>query len=117
MKPHGHQVTATAVAHAGFYGSFGDAVRRARETADMTQADLASKIGLSRPAVANIELGRQGTLLHTALDIAAALGVSLTDDLLRAALEAARQAEIQALEGRLAALRSEQSNGLQKERG
>lgn len=107
MNKQGYQMTATAIAHAGFYASFGEAVRVAREKANMTQADLASLIGLSRPAVANIELGRQGTLLHTALDIAAALNASLTDDLLRAALDAARRAEIQALEGRLAALRAE----------
>jgi len=107
VKPSGYQMTATAIAHAGFYASFGDAVRLARDKAKLTQADLAAKLGLSRPAVANIELGRQGVLLHTALDIATSLGVSLTSDLLNAAVGAARQAEIQSLEERLAALRAE----------
>lgn len=105
MKHNGYQMTATAVAHAGFYGSFGDAVRRAREKANKTQAELAEAIGLSRPAVANIELGRQGVLLHNGLDIAATLDVSLMD-LLKAALDAARRSEIAHLEERLLALKA-----------
>ena len=108
MKMSGHQITATAIAHSGFYGSFGDAVRCERERANMTQAELAAPIGLSRPALANIESGRQGVLLHTAIDIAAALNVSLMD-LLRAALDAARRVEIEQLEARLATLRADQS--------
>lgn len=115
MKANGHQMTATAIAQSGFYGSFGDAVRRARETAGLTQADLAGQVGLSRPAIANIELGRQGVLLHAGLDIAAALSVSLMD-LLAAALEAARREEIAHLEARLAALKTQNGNGPKQDR-
>jgi transcriptional regulator with XRE-family HTH domain len=47
-----------------------------RRTGRMSQAVLASKTKLTRTAIVNIEKGRQQILLHTLVDIAAALHVS-----------------------------------------
>lgn len=114
MKTSGHKLTATAVANEGFYAHFGHAVRKARESAGITQEQLAAKIGLSRPATVNIEKGRQGVLLHTGLEIAAALQVTLPA-LLAGAVEAARRAEIEHLQARLKELRETPAQGQQNE--
>ena len=62
------------------YEAFGENVRHHRRLARMTQADLANAVSLSRPSIANIEVGRQSVLLHQALEIAKALNVG-TDQL------------------------------------
>lgn len=62
------------------YAAFGENVRHHRRQAGLTQADLAKAVGLSRPSIANIEVGRQNVLLHQALEIAKALNVG-TDQL------------------------------------
>lgn len=115
-KRFGHQMTATAITHEGFYASFGAAVRVAREAVEMTQADLADRIGLSRPGIANIESGRQGVLLHHGLDIAAALDTPL-EKLLAAAIDSAREAEIEQLNDRIRALKAMRSKQSQKATG
>lgn len=56
------------------YADFGLRVAARRKSLNMTQADLARKIGLVRASVANIETGRQRVLLHTFLDICDTLG-------------------------------------------
>lgn len=61
------------------YESFGAAVAVRRDQIRMTQARLAERVGLSRASIANIERGRQSVLLHQAIDLAAALGLQLTD--------------------------------------
>ena len=48
-----------------FYKEFGQLLRDARKTAGMSQADLASAIGLTRTSVSNVEKGRQRVILHT----------------------------------------------------
>lgn len=52
---------------------------RARQDPPWTQLQLAGQVGLSRESIANIEGGRQQVLLHHALDIARALGVTLAE--------------------------------------
>ncbi len=64
------------------YIAFGEAMALRRDKLKMTQAELASRVGLSRASIANIERGRQSVLLHHACDIAAALGLSQVGDLL-----------------------------------
>jgi transcriptional regulator with XRE-family HTH domain len=54
---------------------FGAIVRRLRKARGMTQDELARKTCLSRVAIANLELGRQGILLNRIYGLAAALGV------------------------------------------
>lgn len=58
-----------------FYEEVGRRLRQARTEAELTQQQLASKVGLSRASVANIEAGRQPFLLHTLNSFAAALEV------------------------------------------
>ncbi len=71
-----------------FYEEVGRRLRQARTHADLTQQQLANKVGLSRASVANIEAGRQPFLLHTLNSFAAALEVKpcvlLPDDGARA---------------------------------
>lgn len=59
-----------------FYTAVGRLVREARDKAGLTQEALASRVGLTRTSVTNIEKGRQKLLLHTFCDLAGALGVS-----------------------------------------
>lgn len=59
-----------------FYKDVGARVREARKRAEnISQASLATSVGLTRTSVTNIEKGRQKLLLHTFVDIAAAIGV------------------------------------------
>ncbi|WP_354298062.1 helix-turn-helix transcriptional regulator [Phenylobacterium koreense] len=64
------------------YLDFGEAMALRRDQLKMTQAQLASRVGMSRASIANIERGRQNVLLHHACDIATALGLSQVGDLL-----------------------------------
>ena len=56
-------------------------VRRAREPLGMTQAELASRVGSTQPAVARLEAGGVTRSLATLRRIAAALGLELVVDL------------------------------------
>lgn len=67
------------------YVRFGRAVAVRRENLGWTQAELASRVGLSRASIANIERGRQGVLLLHVYDLAEALGLAKVGDLLPAA--------------------------------
>lgn len=58
-----------------FYEEVGRRLRQARTDADLTQQQLADKVGVSRASVANIEAGRQPFLLHVLNGFAAALEV------------------------------------------
>ena len=55
------------------YREVGQNIRRYREDARRTQAQLAAQIGMSRASLANIEAGRQQVLLHYLYAIADAL--------------------------------------------
>lgn len=46
------------------YDGFGAAIKRHRNAMDITQDELARRVGLSRASIANIENGRQKILLH-----------------------------------------------------
>lgn len=55
----------------------GAAIKELREQKlRITQTDMASRVGLSRPSLANIEAGRQQISVAQLLDFARALGVS-----------------------------------------
>lgn len=67
------------------YEAFGRAVALRRKELDLTQADLAGRIGMSRASIANIESGRQNVLLHHAYRLAEALDLPSIAALLPAA--------------------------------
>lgn len=47
-----------------------------RKTLDVTQGELSKRSGLSRPSIANIELGRQRIYMHHVERVAQALGTT-----------------------------------------
>ncbi|MDP9385843.1 MAG: helix-turn-helix domain-containing protein [Actinomycetota bacterium] len=55
----------------------GEAVRSARRQASLTQAQVAERLGVSPPYVANVEAGRENITLGQLANIAAALGAGL----------------------------------------
>lgn len=95
------------------YAEIGRNIRQARDAEDMTQEHLATRIGLTRTSIVNIEQGHQRVPIHTLVVIADALNVSpallvpllfRADDALLIALQA-EQAKVRALEERLKAIR------------
>lgn len=64
------------------YKAFGSAVSTRRRALALTQAQLASKVRMSRASIANIESGRQNILLHHVYALAAALEFAKVGDLL-----------------------------------
>lgn len=59
-----------------FYRYVGRKIRVLRTQQDLTQEDLARKIGMRRVSITNIEAGRQAPPLHTVYAIGTALGVN-----------------------------------------
>lgn len=57
----------------------GNAIRRLREKAGETQETVAAKAGVSVQTLSHIEAGNANPTWATARDIAAALGVSITE--------------------------------------
>lgn len=57
------------------YGALGTRVRATRETAKLTQEELAQRVGLTRTSITNIERGHQKIQVHTLYALAAALNV------------------------------------------
>lgn len=57
------------------YKPFGRRLREARESAGLTQGQLAQAVGLSRTSITNIEYGRQGFPLHALYAFAESLSV------------------------------------------
>lgn len=58
----------------GLYEEFGKGFRKARREADLTQAQVAERVGLSRTSVTNIERGSQHIALHQLFLLASAVG-------------------------------------------
>jgi transcriptional regulator with XRE-family HTH domain len=58
------------------YQAFGLRVRMIREALDLTQEDIATRVGMVRASVTNIEIGRQRVLLAEVSRFASALGTS-----------------------------------------
>ena len=63
----------------GFYEEFGERLREAREAVDLTQRALAERVRMTRSSIANIEAGRHRVLIHQAVELADALGVSVEE--------------------------------------
>jgi transcriptional regulator with XRE-family HTH domain len=61
------------------YRAFGRALRNAREDAELTQKEVADRVGLSRTSITNIERGSQHVALHQLFLLASAVGVKPTD--------------------------------------
>ncbi len=59
----------------GLYEELGRVVRAQRESAGMTQGELARLVGMTRTSISNIESGRQKLQIHTLYDVARALEV------------------------------------------
>jgi len=65
------------------YSIIGEQLRSHREQQDLTQAQLAEKVGLERTSITNIEKGKQKLPLHVLFGICDTLGVSAADVLPR----------------------------------
>ena len=61
------------------YQTLGAKVAKRRKEIGMIQDDLAAILGLSRPSVTNIEVGRQRILIHQVFDIADALDMDVSE--------------------------------------
>ena len=57
------------------YRTIAARIRQLREARGFTQQDLAEATGLSRPAVVNIETGRQRIMVHHIIAVSDFLGV------------------------------------------
>lgn len=57
------------------YMELGDRIRKHRKRAGYTQEFLADGVGISRAALANVELGRQRIMLHSLSAYARHLGI------------------------------------------
>lgn len=57
----------------------GDQIRAARLYANLTQEEVANRIGMDRPSYNRIEQGHASALLDTLILIADAIGVPLAD--------------------------------------
>lgn len=57
-----------------FNQHFGSTVRQRRVTAGLTQEEVATRLGMSRTSIVNIEQGRQGIPLSSLPKFAAVLG-------------------------------------------
>jgi DNA-binding XRE family transcriptional regulator len=58
------------------YRALGARVQMIRETLDMTQGELAKRVGYTRVSITNIEAGRQRLPMHQVEEIAKALSTS-----------------------------------------
>ena len=60
---------------------FGEKVQNARESAGLSQRDLAARMGTSQAAVARLEAGGVGSTLTTLQRVADALGMAISVEL------------------------------------
>lgn len=66
------------------YAALGQTVAARRKGLKLTQAEIATKVGISRASIANIEAGRQKVLLHQVYGFVQALGLKAITDLIPA---------------------------------
>ena len=64
------------------YAALGKRIRALRRQANLSQEDVAERVGLTRTSITNIERGRQQLQVHTLVAIAHTLGVRLDELLL-----------------------------------
>lgn len=62
-----------------FYVDLGQRIKRGRQQVPVSQADLASKLGLTRTSIANVEAGRQRPAAHQVAMLAQILEVPIED--------------------------------------
>jgi transcriptional regulator with XRE-family HTH domain len=58
------------------HAAVGVRIRALREALDLTQEDIAKRVGITLASIANIEIGRQRLLLHNVEDFARAVGTT-----------------------------------------
>lgn len=58
------------------YREFGRLVRARREALELTQDEVAERIGMGRTSITNIEKGRQHVSLHLLYEISRVLGIA-----------------------------------------
>ena len=61
------------------YKRFGNNIRYFREKADLTQEQLANKVGVTRSYECKIENGKKVPCIDVGIDLANALGVKMSD--------------------------------------
>lgn len=76
------------------YRDFGKKIADFRNSHNLTQAQLARQIGLSRASLANIERGEQRVYLHQLLALSAALAPVPFEELLPSMDRAAAKADV-----------------------
>lgn len=74
---------------------FGRLLKIKREDVSLSQQELASKVGLSRTSITNMEQGRQPVSLKMLYSLASALGTSPTELLPAKSAPAAASAELE----------------------
>lgn len=72
-------MTSPPVSVPDVYRLVGERIRGERNRRNLTQEELATRVRLKRTSITNIEKGRQKLLLHTFVEIAAALSISPRD--------------------------------------
>jgi transcriptional regulator with XRE-family HTH domain len=77
------------------YEAIGERIAHARGAADLSQAKLALKVGITRVSIVNIEHGRQRAPVHVLWQIAKALGIDAARLIPSARELAARDAPVQ----------------------
>jgi transcriptional regulator with XRE-family HTH domain len=66
-------------AHHPIYDYISIRILQFRKAANLSQLELAEKVGLTRTSIVNMEAGRQRMPIHTLVNIAEALGRNITD--------------------------------------
>lgn len=84
-----------------FYAEFGARIRDVRSRLGMTQAELASRLNLTRSSVANLETGRQHGQIHHLPLLSEALGVEIVELLPNLGGEAAKSSPDVSVESHL----------------
>lgn len=62
-----------------FYEMLGEKIREARKNQNLSQEDLADKLGMSRVSIVNIETGKQRLPLHVLADISELLKITVPE--------------------------------------